>query len=271
MKTLLAGLSVLISVAALAQQPAFEAASIRRNDSGREGGGAGPRGDRFLANNLPLTSLLAYAFQPPQGQLLRSQIVGAPAWADSDRYDIEAKAAGDGRPIPIAQIRAMVQSLLQDRFQLKWHSEKRDLPVYHLVLLKGGPKLSQDQTPPETRNLMIDFITAGAPETPLPRGAMRMVRGPSSTTLIGSAVSVSRLMLLLRGQSDRMVIDQTGFTGLFDLHLEFRPAAAEVAAGANDSAPSLFTAIQDLGLKLESAKAPMDVVVVDRVQKPSGN
>src|SRR6185437_13021755 len=111
----------------------------------------------------------------------------------------------------------------------------------------------------------------GEPIQELPRGGMRMIRSPSGTALVGTAVTLPRLTTLLQGQSDRIIIDKTGFTGLFDLSLRFSPAAAEVAGGGDSAAPSLFTAIQEMGLKLESAKAPLDVVVIDHVEKPSEN
>ena len=112
---------------------------------------------------------------------------------------------------------------------------------------------------------------AGDPAEALPRGGIRMIRSPSGTTLVGSAVTVARLVALLQGQSGRIIIDQSDFKGLFDINLPFSPASAEVA-GANDAAaPSLFTAIQALGLKLESGKAPLDVVVIERVERPTEN
>lgn len=98
---------------------------------------------------------------------------------------------------------------------------------------------------------------------------MKMVTGPSTTTLTGSAISVSRLISLLQGKSDRIIIDKTGFSGLLDVRLEFNQDLG--AASLESSSPSLFAAIQELGLKLESAKAPLEVLVIDSVQMPSEN
>lgn len=230
----------------------------------------GPRGDRLVATNVPLKTLLNFAFAPASGVLLNSQIVNAPDWANTDRFDIEAKATGDAPSIPIAQMRLMLQSLLEDRFQLKAHRENRELPVYNLVLIKSGPKLSADQTPPAFSNGFIQFSTAGEQLAALPRGAMRIVSGGSGTKLLGTAIPVSKLLTLLQGQSDRIIFDKTGFTALFDIDLDFTPPAA-IAQQTESTAPSLFTAIQDIGMKLESAKAPNEVIVIDSVHKPSAN
>lgn len=247
---------------ASAQQPSFEVASIKPNVSERTGGSAGPRGDSFTASNMPLKALLIYAYSSLNAPLLNSQIIGGPDWIN-DRFDIQAKAGGAISP---EQARVMLQSLLEDRFQLKAHRDARELPVYNLVPARNGPKLSADQTPPNPSQTFIEFLSPGEPPKALPRGAMRMVTGPSSTTLTGTAVTVAQIVSLLQGGSDRIIIDKTGFSGLIDVQLEFSREA-----GPTDSAPLLFTAIQDIGLKLESAKAPLEVIVIDSVQKPSAN
>ena len=258
-----------------AQKPAFDVASIRLNTSGNAGGGAGPRAGGFFARNATLRGLIQYAYAPPKGSFLAAQIIGGPNWTQTDHFDIEAKT-GTGGAVPIEQTKLMLQSLLEDRFQLKTHRETRDLPVYNLVLIKKGPKLSEDQTPPDPRQGFITFASDGQPPAPLPRGAMRMVTGAATTTISGTAISVSKIVMLLQGRSDRIIIDKTGFKGLVDVQLQFSQdlaaAPADVDGTApNQSGPSLFAAIQDLGLKLETAKAPLEVLVIDSVQKPSGN
>ena len=257
----------LVGIHLVAQKPSFEVASVKLNTSGREGGTLGPRGDIFFATNVPFRTLLVYAFAPSNGLLLRQQIIGAPDWADSDRYDIQAKPEGNARVVPGEQTKLMVQALLEDRFQLKAHRETREMPVYHLVLNKRGPKLSADQTPPDPRQGSITFASSGEPAAPLPRGAIRIVTEPSGTTLLANAIPVSKLVPVLQGQADRMIFDKTDFTGLLDVHLEFQSAAVATPG----SAPSLFTAIQDLGFRLDPAKEPLDVVVIDSVEKPSQN
>ncbi len=248
-----------------AQKPSFEVASIRVNTSGSDGGSMGPRGNRLVAENVTLRNLLTYAYSPANGQFLDEQIIGGPDWARTDHFDIEAKAEGNARVVPGEQTKAMLQSLLEDRFQLRAHRETRDLPVYNLVLTKNGPKLSADQTPPDPRRSFISFVSEGQQLSPLPRGALRMVTGPSATTVTGTAIIVPRIVMLLQGKSDRIILDKTGFSGLIDVQLEF---SQELGPGES---PSLFTATQQIGLKLEPAKAPLEVVVIDSVQHPSQN
>ncbi|HUB79221.1 MAG TPA: TIGR03435 family protein [Bryobacteraceae bacterium] len=253
-----------ITIALLAGAQSFEVVSIKLNQSGDIGGGMGPRGGRFRATNINLSGLVQYAYSPAGHSLLDAQVVGLPIWARTDRYDIEAKPP-DGAPVGGGeQTRAMMRSLLEDRFHLKFHRETIDLPVYNLVTTKNGPVLPADQTPPDPRQTFITFATEGSPLSPLPRGALRMVAGPNTTVLTGEAISVPRLVQLLQGRSDRIIIDKSGFTGLLDVQLTF----GQDPAGED---PALFTAIQEIGLKLQSAKAPVEVVVVDRVERPRPN
>jgi uncharacterized protein (TIGR03435 family) len=257
-----------------AQRPSFEVVSIKTNHSGSLNGGLGPQGSRLVGTNVNLNTLLLYGYSPRGGRMLDAQILGEPNWARSERFDIEAKAEGDARIMPGEQTRAMVRSLLEDSFQLKARRETRDLPVYNLVLAKTGPKLSADQAPPDPRQASIGFATQGDPQSPLPRGALRMVNGPTATVLTGTAISVPNLIALLQSKSDRILIDKTGFAGLLDVQLTFVPDLAidaNALGTAADSAPSLLMAIQDIGLKLESAKAPLEVLVIDSVQRPPQN
>jgi len=259
---------LLLAGTASAQKATFEIASVKPNVSGKEGGTFGPRGDGFFATNVTLENLLLYAYAPAGGLLLRPQILGGPEWIKSDHFDIEAKATA----APREQTKIMLQSLLEDRCGLKVHKETRDLPVYNLVLIKNGPKLSEDQSPPDPRQGFIEFASPGQEVKPLPRGAIRMTTGPSTTTLAGRAILISRVVSLLQSKADRMVFDKTGFTGLMDIQLEFSPDFATASPTAEtSSAPSLFTAIQEIGLKLDSAKAPLEVLVIESVHKPSEN
>jgi uncharacterized protein (TIGR03435 family) len=263
---------LLLFRSAAAQKPSFEVASIKPNLSGRDGGTLGPRGQGFFATNMTLESLLLYAYAPPNNLLLRPQIIGGPDWINTDHFDIEAKPPENAGTFSREQTKAMLQSLMEDRFQLKAHRETRDLPVYNLVLFKSGPKLSQDQMPPDPRQGFISFAVPGEQLAALPRGAIRMINGPSTTALTGTALSISKVMTLVQAKSDRIILDKTGFTGLFDVQLEFSPDLGIAAPGADpSSAPSLFTAIQEIGLKLNSAKAPLEVLVIDSVKKPAEN
>jgi uncharacterized protein (TIGR03435 family) len=256
------GLSV---AAAYAQssQPSFEAVSIRRDISGR-GPNVSPvsgAGDRFVTTGSNLLFILQFAYQRSDGGKLRySDIIGAPEWANSDAFDIQAKA--EHAPSPEA-MRRMVQSLLGDRFQLKAHLEKRELPVYELVLAKGGPRLNPADLQTPGKQQLIGM--------PSPSGSLTLKMRNTQTSL-------ANLSNTLQSYAGRPIIDKTGLEGQFDISLQF--ALDAVPAGpatgppspSDPSGPSLFTAIQEqLGLKLESSKGPVEVLVIDSVQKPSEN
>jgi uncharacterized protein (TIGR03435 family) len=224
-------------------------------------------GGRFIATRIALKTLISGAYGGPTGTI---QISGGPAWIDSDLWDVEAKAP-EGSVLPAKTIglppamAVMLQSLLEDRFQLVVHKETKEMPIYELTTAKGNAKikLSPDQTPatgPEP----------GSPPPqrggPIPRGAMLMGRGNFEVTAISMEDFAKALGALYAG---RTVVDRTGIQGLYDLALHWMPDALNTA---DSSGPSIFTAIQEqLGLKLESAKGPVEVLVIDRVQKPSEN
>lgn len=203
-------------------------------------------------------------------------MLGGPTWITKDLWDIEAKAAEGSVPPRSSSdntkpdtIALMVQSLLEDRFQLRLHGETRDFPVYLLTVGKGGPKLnlSKDQT---------DVNVAPVQNVPLdqPRGMMR--RTPDGVT--ANTVRLSLLANFLSQQLGRPILDKTGLEGLFDFKLHWTPPpilAPGIPAGpdtaSDPSGVSIFTAIQELGLKLEAAKAPLEVLVIESVQRPTEN
>ncbi len=190
------------------------------------------------------------------------QIAGGPAWIGSDRYDITAKpekaASGD-------QVKEMMKSLLADRWKLQFHRETKELPTYALVVAKGGPKLKKSDA------------DQGTPDRPGRGGMMRMGRGQLDAQGIPIEGLADRLAQVL----GRSVIDKTGLTGDYDIKLEYTPEASEGGAfkggpemheEARPEGPSLFTALQEqLGLKLESAKEPVEILTIDRVEKPTEN
>jgi uncharacterized protein (TIGR03435 family) len=257
-----------------ARLPEFAVASVKPNKLGccttygvGSGGGGG--------TNVTLKNLIALAYR-----LQDYQISGGPRWIGSDRFDVEGKA--EDPKADYDQLRLMLRSLFEDRFKLKLHRETKQSAVYALVVGKGGPKikLSADQVSPD--------VNGPAPEGAGPnRGAVRIGVG----NLIGYAVPMSRLAFILSMRLDRLVIDKTNLAGRFDLHLRCAPDPGVspfdsggnrapdtiidvngVTLAADPNAPSFFSAIQEqLGLKLESAKAPVDVLVIDHVEKPSEN
>jgi uncharacterized protein (TIGR03435 family) len=272
-------------------------------------GGGTTRGNRYATSNATLRTLLQQGYQQistaPAGQL---QIIGAPDWIDNDRYDIQATVDCGGGILSRAQVQLMVQSMLENRFQLKAHMEIREFPVYNLVVGKDGPKLtaSADQTPttpaggPPQPCGPAPPAPTGPPPLPstpgslmdsnfvMPRGSLMMGMSPAGIVLRATGVPLANILNLLQQQVGRPVIDKTDLKGLFDIKLQFNPEGLTPAPGApappsnptggggttttaTDPNPSLFTALQDLGLKLESAKGPLKVLVIDSVQKPTLN
>lgn len=244
-------------------RPEFDVASIKPNKaSGGVSFGVGNGG--ASGRNVTLQMLIGLAYR-----LQDFQISGGPSWVSSDRFDVEAKA-GDAAVGP-DQLRLMLGSLLGDRFKLTLHREMRESSVYGLVVAKDGPKIkrSPDQTSPDVNG---PAPTGAGPN----RGAIRL--GPGS--LIGNAVALPLFTKFLSQRLDRIVIDKTNLTGRFDIRLQWTPGFGEsqfdpggkILPSADSSGPSIFAAIQEqLGLKLESTKAPIEILVIDHAQKPSAN
>jgi len=298
-------------------KPSFEVISVKPTAPGPNfiRGGA-PRGDRvdFTGANLRMLLQVSYGRvgNTLGGQL---QIVGGPPWMDSERYDIQAKADCSLGKLSREQTQLMMQSLLEERFQLKAHKETRELPIYNLVVAKDGPKLkaSEDQTlpplvasgppqpcDPESANRIPPALPpppppgggrGGFPDiSSLPRGAMVMMMSPTGMTMAANGSAIGNLVNFLSQQVGRPIVDKTDLKGLFDFKLTFSPEGIQTPFGglpppgggpapgglntspnATDPNPSLFTAIQELGLRLESTKGPVEVLVVDSVQKPTEN
>ena len=277
-----------------AQKPAFEVASIKPNATSSFQIDFDASKGRFVGKNITALILLEYAFdrQLSQSELARGtalfarasaiQVVGGPAWLREQHFDIEAKPPGNSE-IPQREMQLMMQLLLEDRFQLKAHYETRESPVYNLVVAKPGRmKLSADQTPPPAA------IPDGTNPGTLLRGRMRTLGKPGpagmGVVMSGTGISLSTLRTLLQSYLDRTVLDRTKLQGLFDIQTEFTlqsssPAVSAGAAGGNGmtsaadpQGTSIFSALQeDLGLKLESSKGPVEVLVLDSVSRPTEN
>jgi uncharacterized protein (TIGR03435 family) len=225
----------------------FEAASIHPNYSGgRSSNTSINSSGRFSATNVTAKILLIAAYK-----LQAYQIIGGPAWMDSDRFDIAAKAEDKANAEQVAE---MIQSLLADRFKMTFHHETRELPVYALVVAKNGSKLKAS---PGGDNHDSNTL-----------------RGK----ITGSNIPLETLVVLLSNQLDRLVVDRTRLTGYFDLLLEWSPDASRPSADAGGGAatepsgPSIFTAVQEqLGLHLEATKALVDAIVIDAIERPSEN
>jgi len=259
---------LLVSLAAdaVAQGPAFDAASVKRRIE--PGGGFMGRqpGGRFTAQGVSLQDLIVFAYR-----VQPYQIVGGPRWLDADRWDVTATgAAGTPDDVLVA-----LQQLLADRFSLVARRETRELPIYALILARPdgrlGPQLKRSPTD-------CAALKAEAARTRVvPPDARRLceVQGRvGSITMGGSPLSEFTPMLSTRLQ--RTVVDRTGLTGPWDLTLTYTPEPSQIAPGAlapgvqpafDPNGPSIFTAVQEqLGLKLEATRAPVEVLVIERAQ-----
>jgi uncharacterized protein (TIGR03435 family) len=250
------------------EQAAFEVASVRQNKSGTGGGQRRLPGGRFTATNMTLRALVRLAYGNASIFRPEDQIVGGPGWIDSDRFDIEAKAAEEFAADPDGVTRqhlTMLRTLLEQRFSLKAHMEKREMPIYALVVARKDGKLG-----PDLQKSALDC----APGAPPPNGAKCGVTSEGAT-LVGRGVPIAALVafLTISPAVGRLVQDETGLDGRFDARLFFvRPfvlgPGGAVPNPDVDSGPTIFTALQEqLGLKLESRRAPVDVLVIDAVQR----
>jgi bla regulator protein BlaR1 len=224
------------------------------------------------------------------------QITGGPAWINSDRYIIDATARDNPTTEEWLETTGlMLQALLRDRFKVKMQRETQELPVYDLTLAKGGLKLAQSAERSCTTFKWYRNSPAPGQSTAIACGVVELTNTRLNHTLDANGMSITRvggnavvpsLATFFSGELDRTVIDKTGLTGLFDFHLEWnrlatarllgRSAADDPSANASAlsdaSSPSLFTAVQEqLGLKLEPAKGPVQVYIIDHVEKPSEN
>ena len=243
--------------------PAFDVVSIKRNKSGEVNGGTSVRpGGVYLATNVPLRLLVFGAYGPLHGV----QVTGGPGWMNSDRFDIVAKV--DGNPSTEVfrdQARLMLRTLLADRFKLVLHNETRELPTYALVVARRDGKLGPQLRPSN----LADCLAAPTPSTVSdPNTVVRCGGGFARTgQLAARAFEFSTLATMVSNVADRPVIDRTGLTGTFDWSLQWTPDPS--ASPANDSI-SLFTALQEqLGLKLEPTRGPVDVLVIDHAERPT--
>lgn len=195
-----------------------------------------------IASSLPDLITSAY-------DIRYDQISGVPSWASSAHYDIVAKASGEGA-LNRKEVQQMLQTLLAERFQLQFHRETKEMPVFALVLAKGGHKLKESAADAPGRNGTRTSATG-------------MHMEYSHGTMEGLASQLSHT-------AGRRVVDRTGLSGYWAFTFDWVPATR--TSDPDSSAPSMFTAIQEqLGLKLEPAKAPFEMLVVDRVEKPSEN
>jgi uncharacterized protein (TIGR03435 family) len=238
---------------AFAPPSGFEVASVRPNKSGDAKYSINPKGDRFAASNISLFSLVRWAYD-----VEAFRISGAPSWFGSDRFDVEAKS--DGTP-SMEQFRLMLQPLLAEQFGLRLHRETRQGPVYELVAAKGGAKLKAGKC-------------QGTPSPGNPCGGFS---GSARGSLIGREDSLADFAKNLSSILDRPVMDKTGLAGTYDFDLTWTPdEIARQGPGDPDgpavdpNGPSFFTALEEqLGLRLEPTKGPVEFLVIDSAARPA--
>jgi len=256
----------------------YEAASVKPNKSGVQGSSIRRfPGGRLQATNMPLRALITFAYQ-----LQPFQLVEDPGWIRNDTFDIVAKMEGDPPPVmpgsgPDPHMVAM-RTLLAERFKLAVHRETRQMDIYELVLARPDGKLGP-ALKPTTQDCaaMMAAARGGPPPGPAPGPNSPVVCGIRGLPgrLVAGAMPMALLASNLSGQVQRIVVDRTGLSGGWDFEITFAPErplnpppGVEFPA-ADPNAPSLFTAMQEqLGLKLQSAKGPVDVLVVERVEQP---
>jgi uncharacterized protein (TIGR03435 family) len=236
--------------------PSFEVATIKPSKPDAPGKGFRVMGRRFTTLNTSLSDLISFAYG-----VHNKQVIGAPDWAATDKFDIDAVPDGEGAPSD-KQWRGMVQKLLAERFQFTIHHDKRELSVYALSVAKGGPKLAKSEGDPN-----------GLPAL--------FFRGRLGDLTVRNANMADFAGLMQAAVLDRPVVNQTGLEGKYDFTLNWTPDDSQFSGmGAKippptdsaDAPPNLYTAIQEqIGLKLDATKAPTDVLVIDKVEKPSAN
>jgi uncharacterized protein (TIGR03435 family) len=247
-----------------AKAPEFEAATIKRNMSGsnRVSYSGPPDSGTLTATNVNLRLLISIAWK-----VRTFEILGGQGWINSDRYDVVAKPAESAPGEDEA--RMMLRRLLEDRFKLMVHRETKEMPVFALLANNNGAKLRESKPG--------SCITFG-PNSPAPSGSSPGQSSPGPCvgffmgpgTMVGGKVFMGQFADALSEVVGRIVIDKTGYTGTFDLRLEFAPEGTSglTADGADDSSrPSIFTAVkQQLGLRLESQRSPAQILVIDHVE-----
>lgn len=238
--------------------PAFEVASIKVHEfppgmTGLQVGG--PSALQISGNRVTTSGSLATFIMGAYGMRLHT-VSGGPEWTDRDGnpvvFDIQAKAEGDGVLSP-QQARLMMQTLLADRFHVKFHRESREMPAYALVVDKNGPKLQ-----------------AAAPDTES-KASGTFSRGIWKSTYTN--ISMADLVGRIASNFDRPVFDKTGLQGGYDITLEYRRNLKDLSAGVpvGEAGPTIYTALQKVGLKVVSAKEPVEIIVIDHAEKPSEN
>lgn len=279
--------------------PTFDVVSIKRNTTNELGSNVSQRPDGGLTmRNVPVSTLISRAYPPA----VPIDIMGLPGWARSERYDVTATSS-----LPSAtpdERTAMLRAMLAERFKLVVHVENREQPVYDLVLARGDGKLGPGIKPLDTdcdARIAEERAAAEAarnrgtpPPTPQPPD-FKAPPPPCTLRTVGAVIrdrrgdqlgrlgdllegdtTMANLAIALRPTAGRFIVNKTGLSGSYSVAMNFDMTAAlkgpGVAASTPDAAPSVFTALQEqLGLKLESSRAPRETLIIDRLERPTAN
>jgi len=238
--------------------PQFEVATIKPTAPDTKHMGFTGNGRHVSALNMTVSDILSFAYS-----IHKKQIIGAPAWLGTDRFDIDGVPDVEGLA-NLKQMQGMYQKLLAERFNLTFHREKRELAVYAVTVAKSGAKLTKSKGDPD-----------GMPDQTFTELSSRRV------TLRETNATMEEFALMLVGVMDRPVVNQTGIAGRFDFTLKWTPDETQFGSlgihfspsGDDPNAePGLFTAMQEqAGLKMEPTKAQTDVIVIDKFERPSAN
>src|SRR5689334_14775811 len=260
------GLLAVLSLGAVFGQtppsrPAFEAFEVATIKPGVDTPGRYIRMqsvNRFYAKGFTLKALVAAAFS-----LAPAAISGGASWTDADRYDILASTPGAVQPNQDEQM-TMLRKLIVDRFQLAFHREPKELPIYSLTVAKGGPKLRRSAAPAGTLPELINVIH------PDEKGGIYVQLPARNATMAQFAAMMQRSIF------DRSVVDNTGLTGTYDFDLEWAPDESQFGGqlprSTDSSKPSLFAAMQEqIGLRLEATRGAVAALIIDRAERPSEN
>lgn len=276
-------LSILLAGVVNAQPLQFDAVTVKASASGNPyQWNIGRPPGRFTATNASLRSLLLNAYA------LKDYLLVTPGWMEGERFDVQAKASEHATK---SQIDVMAQNLLRERFKMELHREQREFPAYVLVRVKPGPRPKESapgtEPPPEPTGPpdMTRPLTMPAKDSdgfPILKGSARWASTSSdgTTKVFAKGMTMGELAKMLSTQLQREVTDKTGLTGKFDFRLEYAadgtmrpPVPMPVIPGppretTEVSGQPIFRALQDqLGLKLESGKAPLEVLVIDKAEK----
>lgn len=254
--------------------PSFDVTSVKPNAGGVRGGAMQP--GRFVQSAVTVRQLVRMAYGT-------TEIVGGPAWADVEQFDVEGRGSFDlngyvpdraGAP---PRVYVMLQQLLRDRFKLVVHSVSQERPVYALVTARSdrqpGPRLTRSTIDCDAQ--LAATLRGQGPAPPGPSSTPRCALGGGPGHIVADSITMSRLADALSAFTDRVVVDRTGLAGWFNLELQWTTELTAVASSNStlpEMPPVLVTAIREqLGLKLEPSRAPIDVLVIDSVARPVAN